>query len=367
MPTALGDSYEAGLGDTPETAAFQELLRTGKEAGLGLLRSPLDLAKGVVNTVVHPLDTLMGLGHTVAHPIEAVTDLAKHPREAGSLLGQMLLAPKVPEAANTVLAEGPGIVGRGISKVGRGMEAVGTSKALKSANKYGAIGTAVSGHPGLAALELAAPPALEYGGKLAQKGGAALEGLDLAYKGKIPTPFARDAEPAVVDPVEVMREKVAGAREDVGAGFSRKVASKLNGLTSEATDISHPTADVANPSELFPYQRDVIQGLKGARNSAAGDNAWANDASAIDPRDAGVRFSSKAEMDAAQPAPNAFTGKGAKLADTADAADELGSLMDALHGEDAPPVGNGTFSPLDRLARLSREGIARYDATRRQP
>lgn len=185
-PGPLGEMRHATQGDDYTSAFEGEALRTAKEAGIGLLRSPLDLVKGVANTVVHPLDTLMGLGHTIAHPVEAVTNLAKNPREAGSLLGQMLLAPKVPGAANTALAEGPSLVGRGVAAVGRGAEALGKSKAVRGASKLGAVGSALHGNiPGV--LAGLAPDALEMTGRGLQRGGAALQGLDLSL-GKNPVP-----------------------------------------------------------------------------------------------------------------------------------------------------------------------------------
>jgi hypothetical protein len=41
--------------------------------------------------------------------------------------------------------------------------------------------------------------------------------------------------------------------------------------------------------------------------------------------------------------PPSVTGKAATLADSSSATDELGSLMDAIHGPDAPSAGNGTM------------------------
>lgn len=196
----LGAMRHATSGDDYTSAFMGEVGRTAKEAGIGLARSPLDLVKGAYNTVAHPLDTLMGLGHTIAHPVEAVENLAKNPRDAGSLLGQMLLAPKVPEAANTALAKGPGIVGRGMGAVGRGAEALGQSKAVRGASKLGAIGSAMHGNiPGV--LTALAPEALEMTGRGMQRGGAALEGLDLSLgkKGAVATiPESRRLGPARV-------------------------------------------------------------------------------------------------------------------------------------------------------------------------
>lgn len=180
---ALGERYHPNTGDTPDSAFIGELVRTGKEAGIGLLRSPLDLAKGFGNTVLHPLNTLMGLGHTIAHPVDAAMELARNPREAGSQLGQMLLTPALPGATETALAKGPGIVGRGMGAVGRASETAGTSKVLAKARAL-APAEALTGHLGAAIASVATPAILEHGGKLLQRGGAALEGLDLASLGR---------------------------------------------------------------------------------------------------------------------------------------------------------------------------------------
>lgn len=258
-------------------------------AAKGLARSPIDLVKGLLGL---PAQIVKGLGvdlpTLIANPSlvteipQAAKDAAEfantHPDDMGSLLGQALLAPKVPGAANAALRNGPRIAGKTLSAVGRGAEAAGEFAAKTNKKGIVPLVTAATGHPWMTAAELAAPPVLKGAGKLAQKGGAALEGLDLSYKGRVP--FERAATEVGPDPAEVMREKVAGARGDVEAGFARPVAAKLNGLKSKATDVSHPTAEVVSPGELFPYQSESIKGLAEARKAAAGDNAWANDASA---------------------------------------------------------------------------------------
>lgn len=328
---ALGERYHATSADDYTSAAEGELLRTAKEAGMGLLRSPVDLVKNTYNSVRHPLDTLMGIGHAVANPEETVTNLAAHPREAGSLLGQTLLGPRVPGAANAALAEGPSIAGRAISAVGRGAEALGTSKLVKRGGTFGALGELMTGHPGTAAVTAVVPPALEYGGKGLQSLGSAMEGMDLSVKGN---PFKRmgpAADLAAATPeADTVREAVRTAREAQANGASPKKAAAQGGWPlGKSTEVPGYPDEPIN-TDLYPYQKDALE----AARAAKGDSAWG--------RPVAVE-------------PNAFTGKGAKLADTADGADELGSLMDAIHGEDAAPIGNGTLSPQDELSRLTRK------------
>lgn len=260
-------------------------------AAKGVARSPLDLVKGFVGmATTRPDKTLSAIAKPIAnaikHPIDTLGYLNTHPDEVGSGVGQAVLGGALPDAANAVVEKGPGIAGRAMSTVGRGAEALGDFSAKTNKKGIVPLVTAATGHPWMTAAELAAPPVLRAAGRGLQRGGAALEGLDLSLRDRTPVP------PQPPTPAEAMREKVAGARGDVEAGFSRPVASKLNGLKSSATDISYPTADVANPGELFPYQKDSLAALRetAANKKAAapvqelankfGENKWANDKSA---------------------------------------------------------------------------------------
>ena len=169
------EMYHPGASDTPTEAFLGELGRTGKEAAIGLARSPWDLLKGTFGLAAHPVESMKGMAHAVSNPRETIQQLGDNPREAGSALGQLLLgryavpavAPKVPGA---------------VSAVGRGAEAVGTT--LAKGRFGGGFGL-----PGLGAAEAifrsdpmgvavaAAPYALKYGGRGLQRAGAALEGL----------------------------------------------------------------------------------------------------------------------------------------------------------------------------------------------
>lgn len=185
---AGAERYQPGLGDDYGSAFLGELARTGKEAALGVARSPWDMLKGVlglpgqvVKGLTQDLPTLLKdpslLKEAPTAVAQGVKDLGDNPREAGSLLGQMLLAPKLPAAGETALARGPGIVGRGMAKVGRGVEATGTSLAGN-----GLVRTALGGYaagPVGAAGAAIAPKALELAGKGLQRGGKVLEGADV--------------------------------------------------------------------------------------------------------------------------------------------------------------------------------------------
>lgn len=115
--------------------------------------------------------------------------LAGDPEVGGNLLGQIAqgaVAPHVIPPAVEALAKGSGIavdaartaagsLGRGAQSLGRGMESVGQT--MKAPSLYSAPATALA-HPGIAALEVAAPYAAEYGGRGLQAFGRSLEGLD---------------------------------------------------------------------------------------------------------------------------------------------------------------------------------------------
>lgn len=223
--------HHPGLSESPVDAELGELGRTAKEAGIGLLRSPLDMAEGLYNTVRHPLDTLVGMGKAVAHPVDTVKAIGDDPRMGGSLLGQLLLAPKLPGMAETAAAEGPGVVGRGVGAVGRGMEAVGTSAPAKAAGGFGAMEAALRLDPkGLAIA--AAPKALELGGRGLQSVGRSIEGLKLGM-----------GDEPIASPV---------TRASWEAKKAQDFPYQREGMPSMGNE---PDQD---PSELFPYQKDSL-------------------------------------------------------------------------------------------------------------
>ncbi len=183
-PRQLPARADVRLDDTPGifgSAGRRELMRTGKEAAIGLARSPLDAVKGLFGMVAHPIDTVTNTANAVMHPLDTIEALGDDPRAAGSMLGQVLLgkyaAPKVMPALRASapsVARGVAGAGRAAGAVGRGMEAVGESAPARHMGSFGAMEAALRMDPKGLALA-AAPAALKYGGKAVQAGGRLLE------------------------------------------------------------------------------------------------------------------------------------------------------------------------------------------------
>lgn len=250
--------HHPGLTESPIDAAVGEGFRTAGEAAKGFLESPLDMAKGAYNTVRHPLDTMLGIARTVAHPIDAVKALGDDPRAAGSLLGQMLLAPKIPGAADTALSEGPGVVGRGIGAVGRASEAAGDAVLDRpTMGGMAALGTAVSGHPLAAAAEIGVPLAAKYGGRGLQKLGASLEGLKLATAPAMADVPDSTLSGVTLSPDAVGRNIDATNMRDM-EGFSHSQAGKLAGIpgAGESTAVDVPMGEHAITQEMIDAVKD---------------------------------------------------------------------------------------------------------------
>ena len=114
--------FHPGLGDTPTTAALQELGRTGVETVKGLARSPIDAMKGLFGlATTNPLTTVKNLAHTVANPSEVVNAIGADPSLGGSMIGQLLMGKLLPgQAGNIADATGKGVgsIGGGLTKMG---------------------------------------------------------------------------------------------------------------------------------------------------------------------------------------------------------------------------------------------------------
>ena len=209
-PRQLPARADVRLDDTPGmfgSAGRRELLRTGKEAAIGLARSPLDAVKGLFGMVAHPIDAVTNLASSVAHPLDTIEALGDDPRAAGSLLGQVLMGrmagPKVGAVARSsapALAEGAATVGRGVGAVGRGMEAVGASAPAKHLASWGGVEAAMAMDPKGLALA-AAPTALKYGGKGVQAAGRLLERAPSAMDSLMAPEAGLDAAAAARRPV----------------------------------------------------------------------------------------------------------------------------------------------------------------------
>lgn len=311
---ALGERYHPGQGDDYTSAFEGELGRTAKEAAIGLARSPLDMVKGMM----HPLDALMGIGHTVTHPREAVQNLMANPREGGSLLGQMLLAPRVPGMVDAAVANGPGMVGRGMSAVGRGAEALGTSSAAAKLRALAPM-EALTGHIGPAIASTVGPAVLEHGGKFLQRGGAALEGL-----------MDAGGEPAAVAEGAVPPSRRLGP-----ARFSKEVPN-----FGEQLDAVQTPPEMGSAPSRSISGSPAMEGLKSAVQTANDPaSAWVNDASASPISDMEMTIEN-AQRGHRQVEPNAFTGNGA--------ANDLAGLSTKR------PI--DTFLDNDPQARIGGEG-----------
>ena len=265
------EMYHPGLADTPLEAGASELLRTGKEAALGLARSPWDLLKNTLGLVAHPVESMKGMAHAVSNPRETIQQLGDNPREAGSALGQLLLG------RYAVPALAPKVPGT-LSAVGGRAEALGSALAE---TKLGGLGL-----PGLGAAEAifrsdpmgaavaAAPYALKYGGRGLQRTGAALEGL------KRGATVAEEAEPAAVAPrARVSRE--APYRAEPSAPLEPPPEPELSVIepTSPEPQVAPGAADVDEllgqipeeapaptlPTAWAPYlENPVTRGLRQA-------------------------------------------------------------------------------------------------------
>lgn len=249
------ERYQPALSDDYASAFTHELARTGKEAAIGLARSPIDLVKNTIGMVAHPIDAVTNTAHAIAHPVDTFNALGDNPREAGSLLGQLLLAPKVPGALKATAAEGPALVGRGLGTVGRGMEAAGTA-VLDSRGGLPlgmtAAGTAASGHPIAAAAEIGVPLAAKYGGKGLQAVGRSLEGLKRATAPDVPPRPNSVLSGVTLSPEAVARNIEATNLRDV-EGYSHDMAGKLAGIPAagEATARNFPTGEHAITQEMI--------------------------------------------------------------------------------------------------------------------
>jgi hypothetical protein len=259
--------------ETPTEAFMGEVGRTAGEAGIGLLKSPLDLIKNTLGMVRHPIDTIENTANAVAHPVDTFNALGDNPREAGSLLGQMLIAPKVPGMMKTAALEGPGVVGRTMGTVGRGLEA-GGSAVLDAKGPLGmtAAGTAAFGHPGYAALEFGVPFAAKYGGRGIQRLGASLEGLKLASAPEVPVPLDTNLSGMMLSPEAMARNIDATNMRDV-EGFSHTQAGKLAGIPGAGEAV---VSDV--PMGQYSITDEMVNGAMGK----AKPKAWNPDPSELE-------------------------------------------------------------------------------------
>lgn len=256
--------------------------------------NPMNLAQAAM----HPLDTLW---NTVATPIDearqaiksgaetvtgsgangrmvsaaemfkhlggAVPFVGKAAADAGTKIGEGDWAGGAGEltglASGALLPKVPGAVADSLEGMGRGAEALGKSKPLARAQALAPL-EAMTGHPLAAAASIAAPPFLQGGGRVMQKGGAALNGLIDAVKG----PAAEaEAAPYVSKSTEVPYNwgwhKMAG---DAAEGAK---APEPNAFTHEGF-VNDLKASAGEPAAAVP--QDLSGALAELSNSVRRSN-----------------------------------------------------------------------------------------------
>lgn len=198
-PAAAADPADGSFAFRPGESTGAAMLRYGGEELKGVARSPIDALKGllhlpgaVVKGWTQDIPALLRdpslLREAPRAAVDAASDLAMHPTELGSQLGQVLIAKGAPAAAPAVgeaAARGGlaatrgalGATGRVASAVGRGVEAVGESAPIRHGSTWGAGAATLGGRPFSAAGLASAPYVLRGGGRLAQRVGSALSDL----------------------------------------------------------------------------------------------------------------------------------------------------------------------------------------------
>lgn len=265
------EMYHPSLNDTPDSAYAKELARTAGEAGMGLLKSPFDLVKNTLTSIAHPIDAISNTASALAHPVDTFNALGAHPREAGSLIGQLLLAPRVPGMAEASVEP----VGRGLGAVGRGMEAAGTA-VLDNKGPLGMLSgtSALFGHPVAAAAEVGVPLAAKYGGRGLQKLGGLLKKAPIEESAlEIPLPQNGDlgeipykAPPAtpgdVVGPARTSlhADDIDLVRGMLDKGFNPQNAARIAGLPEDLIPAKTPPSTPPNLTQTSPLDPAAPKG-----------------------------------------------------------------------------------------------------------
>ena len=269
------EMYHPRLGDDPTSAAMGELLRTGKEAAIGVARSPLDVAKGLYELVTSPVESARNISQAATHPGEILKALADNPREAGSALGQLLLTgkfgPKIPGAVGKIPA--------GVSAAGRGVERAGTALAKTKVGGFGvpglgALDAILGAHPGRGLAIAATPYALKYGGKGIQAMGSGLERLKEALTPTtVPSatyPIGRSTryQKAAKPPARVSREVPYRAAASASPRV-RAARATPEAITPSAGPRPEMAARVVRAAEANPRRTSLLDELQHELTSGA--------------------------------------------------------------------------------------------------
>ncbi len=245
---------------------------------------------------------------------------------------------------NAALNHAPAGIAKVLSKGGTALTAAGESAAGSAPLWKRAVTGAVVDPllhalgvpPGVSeAAAIAGPPVARAVGKAATRVGEALPSTvmeGLVNAGKAMRPGVPETPETVPPEIQVMRDRVAGAREDASAGFAKPIAAKLNGLESEEVPYQAPEEPV-NP-ELFPYQREAL--AAGREGRAANVHPWFRPAKPIEEF---LRDDPAAANDILGTRTTGRFEEGS------------GGLTDVANGNIQPHL-----SPLDELAGLSTKG-----------
>lgn len=224
----------------------------------GFAGSPVDYVKNLLGL---PKAVVSGAGELIKDPSllleapRAAMDVLERPEELGSMLGQSVMGKVTPGVSRVVADKAPGVVGNTVSTVGRGMEATGKSGPVRTLGALGGIAEMLRGDL-KGTLLSAVPPALEYGGKLAQKAGDAISGVDIpaSLEGlrRRLTPGETYTEPTAADS---MRATVDTAKDLRSRGMSRDQANQRAGYDVTSKE----KGPVHLPSEMndFNYEKPI--------------------------------------------------------------------------------------------------------------
>lgn len=203
--------------------------------------------------------------------------IGQHPEAGGDLLGQIAMgrmAPRAIEAVPGAVEGGVNAVGRGVSATGRGLGKAGEAAINNKVGGFGipglgALEAVFGSHPVAGVVTAAAPYAAKYGGKLLEKGGAALEGLKLTAKDNAwandvsarpvtaPEQNVQTSTPAGSDPLaELMQsESFSLLPRETSLPYKPSGPGALEGLKRPVVSTEVPYA--AEPSALL--NQDISQ------------------------------------------------------------------------------------------------------------
>jgi hypothetical protein len=251
------------------------------------------------------------------------------------------------------------------------METAGAA-ARKPGMGVGALEMAVNPKAGL--LTAAAAPATEYAGKGFQKLGGALEGIGgrkVDVEPHMPSVSGYDPNAAFGDAAENFQPShdphmPNSSGYDPAAPASRNTTLKMGADPLEAVDPHMANSSGYDPAAPFGDAADYWGAADEAidphmPNSGGAERAAVPRTAVTETAEGGGTMYGDAPSAALPESLEALTGKSAKLADGAHGVDSLETLTDAIYGEDAPTVGNGTGDTPPSLQRLAPGDVYRDD------